>query len=87
MDLASLRRLAVDRFPYSFTRHTVMTSLESVVAHINQSSIAGQIWVDGSFLTEKLEPEDVDMLLAITAATFRALNAAQRNFFIGFQAA
>jgi hypothetical protein len=87
MDLAGLRRLTVDRFPYSFTRHSIMTSFESIVARINQSGIAGQIWIDGSFLTEKPEPEDVDMVLAIDVATFRSLDAAQQRFFLGFQAA
>jgi hypothetical protein len=85
MDLAGLRRMTVDRFPYSFTRPAIMTHLENIVARINRSGIVAEIWVDGSFLTEKLEPEDVDILMAIDAATFLSLDVAQRTFFRGFQ--
>jgi hypothetical protein len=64
-DLAGLRRLAVIRFPDSFTRPSIMTHLEQIVGRINSAAIAGEIWVDGSFLTEKLNPEDVDVLLVV----------------------
>jgi hypothetical protein len=37
--------------------------------------------VDGSFLTEKLNPEDADIILAISGAELRGLNAHQRQFF------
>jgi hypothetical protein len=68
MDMPGLRRLAVVRFPDSFTRPAIMTHLEQIIDRINASGIRGEIWVDGSFLTEKLNPEDVDVLLAIDAA-------------------
>jgi hypothetical protein len=64
-----------------------MTNLENIVARINQSAILGTIWVDGSFVTEKLNPEDVDVLLTLDATTYRSLTPPQRTLFSGFQAA
>ena len=87
MDLAALRRVAVDRFPQSFTRDSIMKNLESIVTRINQSAIKAELWVDGSFLTEKLNPEDVDVLLPIDVQTYQSLAPPQRAFFHGFQAA
>lgn len=86
MDLLALRRLAMVRFPDSFTRPAIMTHLEQIVGRINGSGINGEIWVDGSFLTEKLNPEDVDVLLAVDANTYAGMSLAQRTFFRGFQA-
>jgi hypothetical protein len=87
MDMPGLRRLAMVRFPDSFTRPAIMTHLEQIIDRINASGIRGEIWVDGSFLTEKLNPEDVDVLLAIDAAAYAAMSIAQKRFFNGFQAA
>jgi hypothetical protein len=78
------RRLCVDRFPGSITRSRILTNLEGVIATINQQSIAGQIWIDGSFLTEKLNPDDVDIALVITADVLKRLSSQQRQFFEGW---
>lgn len=62
-----VRRLCVDRFPTSASRHTIMVGLEHVVQELNSHAIEGELWVDGSFLTEKIDPEDVDLVLRIQA--------------------
>lgn len=61
-----------------------MTRLEAIIDSINRSAIRGQIWIDGSFLTEKLNPDDADIALMIDAASFLAMSANQRMFFNGF---
>lgn len=85
-DLAGLRRLAAVRFPDSFTRPAIMTHLEQIVGRINHAGILGHIWIDGSFLTEKLNPEDVDVLFVVNAPTFLSMSPSQRSFFNGIQA-
>jgi hypothetical protein len=84
-DLAGLRRLGLTRFPDSFTRPAIMSNFEKIVESINRSGIIGEVWVDGSFLTEQLNPEDVDILLAVATVSFLSMNANQRQFFKGFQ--
>ena len=39
-----------------------MDGFEAVVGELRANRIEGEIWVDGSFLTQKIDPEDVDIL-------------------------
>lgn len=47
-----------------------MQNLASVVDRLNQLGISGELWVDGSFLTEKVDPDDVDLTLRIQAHVY-----------------
>lgn len=53
------------RFPQSRTRADLMRNFRAVFARIAQTGIRGEVWVDGSFLTEKIDPADVDCVLNI----------------------
>lgn len=86
IDPVGRHRLCVDRFPASVTRPRIMKNIEAIVAQINQHGIQGDIWVDGSFLTEKLNPDDADVALVISADVLRTLDASQRGFFNTFKA-
>lgn len=78
--LAELRILCVDGFNgKSNTRHEVMCGLEEVVEKLIEKSIVGNIWVDGSFVTQKNDPNDVDMLLAIDGNFYDNCSVEQRN--------
>ena len=65
VELAELRQLCVARFPDSISRSNIMTGLESLVLNLNSEGLPMQIWIDGSFTTEKLNPEDVDLLVCV----------------------
>jgi hypothetical protein len=65
MSLPELRRLCVDPFPSSVTRDAIMGGLEVVAARLIQSRVVGDLWIDGSFLTEKINPKDSDVALCI----------------------
>ena len=43
-----------------------MSNLESIVAEIQRVNLHGDLWVDGSFLTKKINPGDVDFVLHVT---------------------
>jgi hypothetical protein len=72
LDQQARQRICVDRFSDSVTRRRILQSLEGVITEINRQSIQGRIWIDGSFLTEKLNPDDADIALVISGATFTA---------------
>jgi hypothetical protein len=42
-----------------------MSALEIVARVLVDGEVAGELWVDGSFLTQKIDPEDVDLVLRI----------------------
>jgi hypothetical protein len=83
--LEGVRRLCVHRFPQSVTRPRIMQGLDEVVAMINRSGIRGEVWVDGSFLTDKLNPDDVDIILVLTRKDYDGLLVDQRSFFRWFR--
>jgi hypothetical protein len=85
LDQQARQRICVDRFSDSVTRRRILQSLEGVITEINQQSIQGRIWIDGSFLTEKLNPDDADIALVISGAAFRSLTPAQRSYFDAFR--
>jgi hypothetical protein len=68
MDVAGLRRLCVDRFPLSISRRSIMNGLEAVFQHVMGAGLVMQAWVDGSFLTEKLNPRDSDVAFRVARA-------------------
>lgn len=85
LDLNARQRLCVERFGDSVMRPRIMQNLELKIAEINYQSIPGQIWIDGSFLTEKINPDDADIALILSRTTHRGLSLAQRTWFNQFR--
>ena len=84
-DLAALARLCVDYFPKSGSRPRLMATLSSLYRSINDSSIPARLWIDGSFLTEQENPEDIDVTMVVVGHVFRSLTAEQRALFDWFR--
>jgi len=63
--VTELKQLCVTGFANSATRGSIMLGLEDVVTRLCGAALAGEIWIDGSFLTQKLDPEDVDMAFGV----------------------
>jgi hypothetical protein len=83
-DIAGLRRLCVGRFPHSLTRPRIMDGLERVLSLMQRNGMRGEVWINGSFTTEKLNPDDADIILIVEAAEFKAFSLEQKAFFNQF---
>lgn len=70
MAVPDLRKKCVDGFPLSKTRATIMDGLEKAIQELERAEVAGELWIDGSFMTEKIDPEDVDVLLHVDSALY-----------------
>ena len=79
MSVGELRKLCVDSFPLSATRPLVMDGLERVISRLSNDGIEGEVWVNGSFLTEKVNPDDVDIVLRVGAELYENGTIAQRS--------
>lgn len=84
-DIAALRRLCVGRFPHSISRPSIMEGLEDVLDLLNKNGMRGQVWIDGSFTTEKLNPDDCDLIFMTTMDIVRAFTPEQQRFYDWFQ--
>lgn len=69
MNDQQLRSLCVDRFPDSARRSMLYCNYKQLMQDLrsisNQFQCFLEVWVDGSFTTEKPEPDDIDILLVI----------------------
>lgn len=79
MTLADLRSRCVTAFPLSKTRSQIMDGLEKLVELLRSEAIIGDLWVDGSFLTQKLDPEDVDLVVCVESSLYENGTTAQQN--------
>lgn len=76
--VAELRQLCVERFPLSVSRGAIMGGVEAVVGQLIAVGLVGEIWINGSFLTEKIDPDDADMVFCVRADSYDDGTAAQR---------
>ena len=79
MTLADLRKLCVDRFPTSTRRRDIMGGLEKVLLKIHATELKAEVWIDGSFLTEKLEPDDSDLVVRVSGWDCALANTVQED--------
>ena len=70
MSIEVLRQQCVERFPLSRTRAKIMAGLAEVIERLIQHRVVGELWVDGSFLTEKINPGDVDVVLRVPSSVY-----------------
>lgn len=77
MSLGELRQLCVDNFPRSVRRPQIMAGLEKVLTILSQTGLQAEAWVDGSFLTQKSEPDDSDIVIRVTGSAEAAASDEQ----------
>lgn len=80
MDLAGVRELCVDRFSdESFRkREQLFYEAEAAVQDVLIAKLPCRIWINGSFLTEKPEPDDIDIMLLVDLDVAEQLTESQR---------
>jgi hypothetical protein len=79
MTVKEVRTLCVDGFPLSKTRSEIMTKLEMVIDALSKEKVQTEIWIDGSFITRKIDPEDSDILLHVQGDFYDNATPEQRK--------
>jgi hypothetical protein len=69
-----LRQLTVTGFPESKRRPGLFGALTVYLDMLESSGFAGTIWVDGSFMCQKLEPDDIDLVIVYESEAIDALS-------------
>ncbi|KOE99778.1 DUF6932 family protein [Stenotrophomonas geniculata] len=62
MDWPGLVASCLTPFPTSMARHTLCTQLADFMSELRSMGLTGKLWIDGSFVTAKPDPGDVDLL-------------------------
>jgi len=68
----------------STSRPNLMCNLQIVVRALVDAGIQGELWVGNSFVTKKINPEDVDLFLWVEGEFFDGANAQQRQVLAWF---
>jgi hypothetical protein len=63
MSMAELQTLCVAMFPSSTTRGPIIAGLTELLAELSGAGLAGSAWIDGSFVTQKIDPADCDFVI------------------------
>lgn len=63
--IEDIRTFFVDRFETSRTRKDVFQGYLNFIEDLKANGIEGEIWIDGSFVTNKIDPNDIDLLCVI----------------------
>ena len=79
MTLEQIRELCVTPFPKSTTRSQIMRGLENLIRALSNKQIVADVWVDGSFLTQKINPKDSDIVVIVPNEFFEKATPKQRS--------
>ena len=77
--LTDLHDKFVMPFPASIRRQPLLDGLLSFIQEMKSLAIAGELWFDGSFITEKLDPDDVDLVLVLEENSVNSLTAIEQK--------
>jgi len=66
-------------FKYAKARGKLFDGLLRALTHAAQSGVPFEAWVDGSFLTQKLNPKDADVVLRIQYTDWDRASKQQRG--------
>tara|TARA_Y100000815_G_scaffold272699_1_gene302165 strand:+ start:1787 stop:2248 length:462 start_codon:yes stop_codon:yes gene_type:complete len=77
--LESLEAFTVTAFPKSTRRKPLFDALEVYLQMLRSLGMKGRAVIDGSFITEKVEPDDIDLVLVANHAALSAAPAECRN--------
>lgn len=76
MSLDQLHKVCVEPFTEE-RRQLLFENLSLFLKNLSKLGLAGKVWVDGSFLTEKPEPGDVDILIVLDSEVCAKFNQTQ----------
>jgi hypothetical protein len=83
LTLTDIEQKCLVPFALSSSRPDLMAALELVVEQLNAKRLAGVIWLDGSFVTEKINPRDIDFILVAESSVYDEANGEQLELLDG----
>ena len=72
--------MTVCNFKRPYLRPSHIASLKAVLTSLSSFKTKGELWIDGSFLTEKPDPRDIDMVLRIRSDEYQTASQSKRDW-------
>lgn len=79
VDEAELETHFMRAFVTSKTRPALILGLRAFLTSLKRTGVAFEVWLDGSFSTDKLDPNDVDLVVFAEANDLERLSPASQQ--------
>jgi hypothetical protein len=83
VDESDLSARFVDAFASSTTRRPLLVGLQSFLNALRRAGVAFEVWLDGSFCTEKIDPNDIDLVVFADPIDLNRLDPAKQTYLSG----
>jgi hypothetical protein len=78
MDVDRLWFLGVNQFPLSKRRPKIFDGFIRILCKLVENAVIGDLLLDGSFLTQEIEPDDLDFTLCVSEEFYLASSGKRR---------
>lgn len=68
MTLDEFRAFVVTPFSLSVSRPPLMQAIETICGALTDAQVESAVWIDGSFLTKKIDPADADLVVCVESS-------------------
>jgi hypothetical protein len=68
-------------FPSSKTRKSLIQGFNKYISHLSSIGVPIEIWIDGSFTTNKIDPNDIDLVIFSPASDLNSLTPEKQQLF------
>jgi hypothetical protein len=82
MSIEDFRLFFVERFPQSARRKLIFNKFLQFFEYTLCFGVITEIWLNGSFVTEKPEPGDIDVVMFMDSGKLNNLMDAQKSFLL-----
>lgn len=80
-ELSEIGNHFLQDFPQSTTRSELIGNLHSYIDYLSEVGVPIELWIDGSFTTRKVDPNDIDLVIFSPATDLNLLPPEkQQNF-------
>ncbi len=80
VDVDRLYHTGVHRFPLSKRRPLIFKGFMEIVCKLVEHAIRGDLIINGSFLTQEIEPNDIDFALCVSDDFYLTSSIKQRSY-------
>lgn len=80
LSIDEIRALCVQNFPLSKTRNEIMQGFQRIVGDLERLQIRADIVVDGSFLTQEIDPDDIDFAVVVSPEFYESCSQEQMRY-------
>ncbi len=78
-DPDAVERLFVEPFDDATRRRELLDGLRAMLSVIRRMDLRVEVWIDGSFTTQKPNPVDIDVVIYYDPIAIQALEASDQN--------